>query len=426
MAYTHRDFNEELFALLRNEGFLAHCAAQINRQSTETIPTAAIGFDREKKKFTMWYNPKFMESLSVKHRRGVILHELFHFINHHITTRMPDRKYMKIWNYATDLAINDHISDMLPEFCLVPGRGPFADLEKFPHNKTADFYFEILKEEQDKVEEAIKEMMEQAESMGGDGDGGGNSFFDNHDEWLTDPSDETGTSGGSEGGESGSSPGAGAINEIAKQKARQILQKAVNEASKTNSWGSISASMRQKILDSLKPQVNWKSVLRSFVQSSQKSDKKNSVMKINRRKPYVRPGKRQKYVANILVAVDMSGSVEDGLLAKFFAEIDGLAKYATFTVAPFDTEVLTESMYVHEKGKKCEKTRVACGGTSFQCVTDYANEHKEFDALIILTDLGASRPGPCRVRRIWLADQGNASNPCFDPASLNERLLVVK
>ena len=107
-------------------------------------------------------------------------------------------------------------------------------------------------------------------------------------------------------------------------------------------------------------------------------------------------------------------------------QIDGLAKYATLTVAPFDTQVLTESMYVHEKGKKCEKTRVACGGTSFQCVTDYANEHKEFDALIILTDLGAPTPGPCRVRRIWLADQENATNPCFDPASLNERLLVVK
>ena len=57
----------------------------------------------------------------------------------------------------------------------------------------------------------------------------------------------------------------------------------------------------------------------------------------------------------------MSGSVSDELLIKFFAEIDGLAKYASFTVLPFDTEVLDKHVYVHEKGKKCEKVRVLCG-----------------------------------------------------------------
>ena len=71
-------------------------------------------------------------------------------------------------------------------------------------------------------------------------------------------------------------------------------------------------------------------------------------MKINRRKPYIRPGRRQNYVANIAVAVDMSGSVDEKLLTSFFAELDGLAKYATFTVAPFDTKVLDEHVYVHE------------------------------------------------------------------------------
>ena len=417
--YTKRDFNEELFALVRNEGFLAHCVTQINREPREDIPTAAIGFDISKKKFTMWYNPGFMESLSVKHRRGVILHELFHFINFHITTRMPDRKYMKIWNYATDLAINDHISDMLPEFCLVPGRGPFSDLNKFPHNKTADYYFEILKENQDQLEEKIKKMMREAEFQQSEGScGSGNSFFDNHDEWLTDPV-------------SGSGPDEGrcdenGIREIAKQKAKQILQKAANEASKSNSWGTISSEMKMNILESLRPQINWKSVLRQFVQSSQKANKKNYFMKINRRKPYVRPGKAQNYIANIAVAIDMSGSVSDELLIKFFAEIDGLANYASFTVLPFDAEVLDKHVYVHQKGKKYEKVRVLCGGTCFNAPTNFVNKDKNFDALIILTDLEAEVPVSCRVRRIWLTSQEHAESPIMNPTKINERLLVVK
>ena len=421
MAYTRRDFDQDIYNLVSGKTFLAHCIAQINRQATESLPTAAIGFDKERNKFTMWYNPQFMSELSSKHRRGVILHELFHFINHHITTRMPERKYMKIWNYATDLAINDHIKDQLPEFCLVPGRGPFADLSKFPHNQTADFYFDILKEEQDELEEQLKQFMQEAEDAqdGQSGEGGsGNSFFDDHGEWLTDPDGD-----GNEGtGNNGS-------HEIAKQKAKQILQKAVNEANKkgtSEAWGHVSAEMREKIMASLKPQINWKSVLRQFVQASQRANKRNSVMRINRRKPYMRPGKRQNYVANILVAVDMSGSVSDDLLCKFFAEIDGLAKHATFTVAPFDTQVLQEHVYTQEKGRRGPKERVYCGGTCFQAPTSYVNEHKEYDALIVLTDLLAPAPGPSRVRRMWLTNEEHAKNIYFDPATLNERLLVVK
>jgi len=418
MAYTRKDFNQDIFNLVSGKTFLAHCIMQINRQPTDQIPTAAIGFDKNNNRYTMWYNPQFMSELTGQHRRGVILHELFHFINHHITTRMPDPKYMKIWNYATDLAINDHIKDQLPEFCLVPGRGPFADLSKFPHNQTADFYFEVLKEQQDQFEEALKDFMQEAEnSKGGeDGEGGGsgNSFFDDHGEWLTDPdADQSGTE----------------AQEIAKQKAKQILQKAANEANKKGSseaWGHVSAEMREKIMASLKPQINWKSVLRQFIQASQKANKRNSVMRINRRKPYVRPGKRQKYVANICVAVDMSGSVDDDLLCKFFAEIDGLAKHATFTVAPFDTKVLEEHTYVQEKGRRGPKERVYCGGTCFQAPTDYVNEHKEFDALIVLTDLEAATPGPSRVRRLWLTNEQHAGSAYFNPATLNERLLVVK
>ena len=71
-------------------------------------------------------------------------------------------------------------------------------------------------------------MMEEAESQASEGGEGasGNSFFDNHDEWLSDPSEA-----------------AGGSQEIAEQKAKQILQKATNEATKAASWGMVSAEM---------------------------------------------------------------------------------------------------------------------------------------------------------------------------------------
>ena len=67
-----------------------------------------------------------------------------------------------------------------------------------------------------------------------------------------------------------------------------------------------------------------------------------------------------------------------------------------------------------------------CGGTDFRAPTEYVNERKEFDALIVLTDLCAPAPGSCRVKRMWLTNEANAERPAFDPKSVNERLLVVK
>jgi len=73
----------------------------------------------------------------------------------HIAERaVSDRKRAKLWNYATDLAINSIIGeDRLPEVCLIPGKAPKCDdpklaelFKSFPKLESADWYMARLEE----------------------------------------------------------------------------------------------------------------------------------------------------------------------------------------------------------------------------------------------------------------------------------------
>ena len=110
-----------------------------------------------------------------------------------------------------------------------------------------------------------------------------------------------------------------------------------------------------------------------------------------------------------------------GPQAAFFAELNGLAKYAEFTVVPFDTEVSEPNVFVWKKNKKQTWERVSCGGTCFNAPTQWVNE-RQFDGHIILTDMEAPKPRPSKCQRMWATIPQYAENPYF---STNERILVM-
>ena len=104
--------------------------------------------------------------------------------------------------------------------------------------------------------------------------------------------------------------------------------------------------MRKDIIKRLQSKIDWKKVLRYFIKTSQKSDRQNSIRKINRRFPYIHAGKKTNRTAKIAIAIDQSGSVSDAMLMMFFAELDNLAELAEFTVIPFDDGVAEDKIYV--------------------------------------------------------------------------------
>ena len=215
-----------------------------------------------------------------------------------------------------------------------------------------------------------------------------------------------------------------AMREVAEQRLKEAMKDAVEEINSSGrGWGSIGASTRKAIQDFITPKIDWRKVLRYFIKTSQRSNKRSTVRRINKRFPYIHSGKKVTRQAKIAIAIDQSGSVSDAMLALFFSELTGLSKLAEFTIIPFDTSVDEDKVWVWKKGKKQVWERVLCGGTNFDAPTEYVNKRGDFDGLIVLTDLEAPKPKACKCQRMWATTPEYAENPYF---TTNERVIVME
>lgn len=384
------ELNKHTARLLRNEPFFAALSRKIDKRASTGVPTAGVRVNPETGHFEMLYNPEFFEGLSDEHKQGVLMHEFYHLVFEHVTGRLPEGGMTMIWNQATDLAINSHLLGKLPEGALIPGEGYFKD---FPVGRTADEYLLLLKKKQEEEEENG--------NGGQNGEGEENpGAWDDHSGWGS--TDNT-------------------TNEIAKERLKEAVKKAAEEASRGNSWGSVSQAMRDEILDRIATKVNWRSVLRYFIKTSQRANKRSTIKKINRRYAYVHPGKKVQRQAKIAIAIDQSGSVDNQMLSAFFSELNSLAKLAEFTVIPFDHAVDESKVYTWKKGESRKTERVLTGGTDFNAPTDYVNEHN-FDGMIVLTDMYAPKPKRCNAQRMWMTTPDCAANPYFQT---NERVIAI-
>ena len=205
-----------------------------------------------------------------------------------------------------------------------------------------------------------------------------------------------------------------ATRQMAQERMKQAVEEAVKEVqSQGQGWGNVSNSMRNHIIDMITPKVNWRKVLRYFVKTSQRSNKRSTVRRVNPRYPYIHAGKKVNRTAKIAISIDQSGSVSDQMLSVFFSELNGLAQQVEFTVIPFDTKVDETKVYVWKKGQRKTTERVLCGGTCFDAPTKYVNKRGDFDGHIILTDMEAQKPIASKCQRIWFTTEHCAQNPYF-------------
>ena len=416
------NLNMHTARLLMQEPFFAALSRRIDKTPSTAVATAGVRVNPERQQFEMLYNPDFMGALKDEHKLGVLMHEFYHIVLEHVTGRKPIDGLKRIDNIAMDLAINGlpEMAGKLPceadpgpeingepmKGCL-PGEGPFADL---PAQMSYEWYLE-----------ALKKMGEDQDPGEGDGDGegqpgpgqpgpggqpgsgdpfGGMDSFDDHDQF----GDADGTA-----------------QEIARERLKDAIKKAAEEAEKARNWGSVSSTMRKDILDRIQTRVDWRKVLRYFIKTSQRSDKRSTPRRLNKRYPRIHPGKRVRRHAKILISIDQSGSVDDGMLAAFFNELNELAEIAEFTVLPFDSDIAEDKMYVWKRGQTRKWERVMCGGTDFNPPTKYANTNS-FDGHIVLTDMCAPKPVPSACQRMWMTTKYYADRPYFQT---NERVIAI-
>lgn len=221
--------------------------------------------------------------------------------------------------------------------------------------------------------------------------------------------------------------------EFAAGQLQDAVNRAINECDNGTEdgapagWGSVSQAMRARILkaNSRTIEIDPQQVWNSFCKASQVSNKKTSITRRSRRLPGKKFGRRVNRRAHIYVSVDQSGSVSDALLKKAYEFMEGAAKFATFTVVPFDHQVFEDKVFVWKRGEKRRRERVLYGGTNFDAPTRYVNEQADADGHIVITDMYAPSPIRSNCQRMWLTDKNGEQYDRSARVSKNERVLVL-
>jgi len=383
------DLNIHAHRLLMSEPFFASFSRRVDKQASDALPTAGVRIEDDGY-YTLLYNPNYFSKLTEEEIADVLKHEFYHIIFEHISSRLPEDcgdSVSMTWNIATDLAINSHLKN-LPGEAMIPGQEDFEDL---PPGLSAEAYHkELLKREKQERNGKGKEGRRTLEEI---------DPFDDHGGWGEDA----------------------ARSPLAQERLKKMLEDSASEATSKGSWGSVPESIKKKILANISSTVDWRKLLRYFIKTSQKAEKSTTVKRINKRYPYLHPGRKTNRQAHIAISIDQSGSVSDSMLAAFFSELEALAKYAEFVVVPFDTRVDEDLVFTWKKGQNRPWERVMYGGTCFDAPTQYVNDQK-LDGHIVLTDMCAPKPIPSKCRRMWMTDAYGATQPCF---KTTEKVLEI-
>ncbi len=234
-------------------------------------------------------------------------------------------------------------------------------------------------------------------------------------------SDDNTSSEGISSSEGNSSSESRNSSENSKAKAEQsalweedeLMQISINTIiENAKSWGTIPGNLVEEIIASTKARIDYRKVLSGFRASCISTRRTLTRMRPNRRTGFQNMGSIYRYKTNILVAVDVSGSVNSNSLAHFYSVINRFFHYGieNIDVMQFDC-VEGEVKSIKKASRKIEI--FGRGGTDFQCVIDYAQQAKCYDGVIIMTDGYAPPPTlPLHFRPhlLWICENEDSFN----------------
>jgi predicted metal-dependent peptidase len=298
----------------------------------------------------------FVEKLTDPELRFLVLHETYHKLYKHLTTwRALWDEDSKLANMACDYVINQKIADdcadgfaTMPEGGLLDAR--FRDM-------TAAQVFKILRDEGDESEDS---------DGGGNGDGG----MDEHG-WED-------------------------AKEMTAEES-QALERDIDEAIRQGALaaGKIKGASTRDIDALLKPQVDWREVLRDFITSTCSGGDYSTWARPNRRymgAGVYMPSGISESVDELVLAIDTSGSIGQRTLTTFLSEVKGVVdavKPSRVRVLYWGSRVVADEVYdLSSMDRLIQSTNPrGGGGTEPQCVPDYMAEHKiNPQAVVVLTD----------------------------------------
>lgn len=202
---------------------------------------------------------------------------------------------------------------------------------------------------------------------------------------------------------------------------RQRVAAAVQQAVQA---GKLSAEMARAVDFYLQPKLPWRSLLAQHLSATARNDYSYSRPSSRRGDPAVFPGLRSDEV-DLVVAVDTSGSIHEGEIGRFFAEIDAIKGqiHARVALLCCDAEIGDGYPLFYEAWDDfdCEPRVPGGGGTDFRPVFDWIErQDRNPDSLVYFTDAcGEFPPREPPYPTLWLV-KGGRDVPFGARIQLNE------
>lgn len=188
------------------------------------------------------------------------------------------------------------------------------------------------------------------------------------------------------------------------QDAQKEIQDNIKKVIRDQGWGSTGGGLSRAIEASADFSMNYRRILSQFRNNIVSSKRNLTRMKPNRRFGFRAMGSRYEQKTNILIAVDVSGSITDESFARFFHAINNFFIFGIekMDLIFFDVN-LKFTRPVSFKKKINLKEIAGRGGTNFQIALDFYKDHKEYNGLIIFTDGQGNPPSVSGFQNIlWI------------------------
>lgn len=352
------------------------------------------------------FNPGFIEGLTLDETKGVIAHDVMHLANCHHTRRKG--RDVELWNKAGDYAINSILEESK---IVLPSRRLRED--EFDGKSAEEIYSRLSERPDPDGDRSGSPPPTSGNQNNSQQSGSGGQDQDSPGEQGpgTDP-------GGC--GEIRDFPaedgGPASTSEIAQQEQEWKIA-AIQAATQAKSRGTLPAGVARMVEEIANPKLDWRTVLRRFVEMSARNDYTWSPP--NRR--YVHqglflPSLRSEELKQIVIAVDTSGSIGEAELDQFAAEINGvLEEFETEAwVIYCDSQIAGIELFDRET-LPVKLQMVGGGGTDFRPPFDWLEENGvEPTCLVYLTDLECSSfPEEPAFPVLWVRTEEGGYTPPF-------------
>lgn len=389
--------------LILDKPFLGALVLRMPLEMADPAWCATTATDAKK----IYYNQDYINELYASETQFVLAKQALHCALSHFARRSHRVKHR--WNLACDYAVNP----LLVEEGFKPPPGTLIE-ESFA-GMTAEEIYCCLQDKED-----------------GDLDGDQNEEQGNSQ--TTDPTEsddadssdqqQSGGAGNSANAENQGSPPPPALSQQEQDNLTlQWQQRLAGAAQQAQQAGKLSAAMARMVEYMLQPKLPWRALLARYMVANARDDYNYARPSTRRGNPSIFPSLRSSQV-NIVVALDVSGSIGDREMEEFLCEIDAIKGQlrARISLLACDAELAPGSPWIYESWDefKLPKTFAGGGGTDFRPVFDWVEKQDQAPELLVYFSdcIGKFPEVQPNYSVIWLV-KGRAQVPFGQRIQLN-------